>query len=133
DRAAGERAEVAETGLRSLTAGEVEELADDGRHARRLLQDDARVVRALAPAALGGGDPAGPAGDDVERRAELVRDAGREPPDGGQAICVPELLERRDARLGLGAAARLRLRDAVAHGVHLLAGHPDLVMRPEAH
>ena len=60
---------------RRAVAGEVEQLADDRGHAVDLRHDDPRVLARLV---LGGqlGDERGPAADDVERGAELVRDAG---------------------------------------------------------
>ena len=88
---------------------EVEELADDLGHARRLLDDDARAVdaprrRLASPAAI----ILARAGDHVERRAELVRDARGELADGRQPIGVAELLD--GSQLGRALCARGRSR-----------------------
>ena len=55
--------------------------------------------------------------DDVEGRSELVREAGGEPSDGGEAVGVPELRERAHLRVGLRRArSRARRGDARTSG-----------------
>ena len=65
--------------------------------------------------------------DDVERRSELVREARREPPDGGEAVGVPELRERAHLRVGLRPLALARIAETLAHSVHLVTELRDLV------
>ena len=83
DRAIGDRGQLAVLQLRLAAPREIEELANDRGHARRLLGDHTRAVAILVARPLGGRDHLGVTGDDVERRAQLVGQARRQLPDGG--------------------------------------------------
>ena len=84
--------DVEERALRSLSPRVVEELADDRRHPRRLVDDRQGARLRFRAAGLARGDEARPHADHAERRTELVRDAGRELSDGLQPIDVLESL-----------------------------------------
>ena len=133
DRPGRERAQVGEAELGSMSPGEIQELADDDDHAGGLLLDETRVLDRRPPGPLRRDDLAGTVGDHVERRAELMRDARREPADGRQAIRVTKLVQGRDARLGLGGQPLPGRGEAVAHDVELRGEIPDLVVLSHPH
>src|SRR5262249_48655261 len=92
ERPAHQLLEIREPHRGAAPPREVEELLDDPRHAVRLLEDDPAARRRVGrrhPA----DEQLGARRDDVQRRAELVRDAGGELTHGREALAVTELLE----------------------------------------
>jgi hypothetical protein len=85
-----------------------------------LLEHDARGLDRLVAFDLAIADQPRAALHDVERRAELVRDARCELADRRQPVCVAQLLRRRFARAALG-------REPIAHQVDLLRELAELV------
>ena len=72
-------------------------------------------------------DQAGPAGDDVQRGAQLVGDAGRQPPGGRQALGVAKLVERREPLLRRRAHLGRGGLEAIEHAVELAGQLAQLV------
>ena len=94
-------------------------------------EDDAAVpdhIRSCDPA---GHEELGARRDDVQRRADLVRNPGGELSDGREPFAVAELLQGRDARRGLVGGAMVRLGDPVAHRVDLRRELAHLVVLEE--
>ncbi len=105
--------------LDALAPRELEQLANDLRHALRRADDDPRRLLRLVRRGLAAADHRRARLHDIEGRAELVREPGRELAHGREPVCVPELLERRG--------------EAVAHRVHLAREIRQLVALRELH
>ncbi len=86
---------------------EVQELADDGRHLSRLIEDDGGVVVRRGARFVSVQDELGAPVHDREGRPELVPDSRRQLSDGRQPIGMAELLESGDSlrSLELGSLA----------------------------
>jgi hypothetical protein len=97
-----DRAEIRSLSAGTAAAGEIEEAPDDPGHPLGLLLDHARGGLRVLAGRPPGGDQARPAGDDVQRRTELVGEAGGEAPDRRQAVGVAEQRQGLAAELGLG-------------------------------
>src|SRR5882724_11912973 len=119
ERAPHQLLEVREAHRRAASPREVEELLDDPRHAVGLLEDRAAVRDGVGRRDSVGDEQLGACRHHVQRRAELVRDAGGELADGREPLAVAELFEGREARRGLVGGAAVRLGDPIAHRVDL--------------
>ena len=116
----GDRLQIDAFARRRRPAREVEQLLDDLGDALRLRGDDAGVLGDFGRVDRFLLELARAAADDVERRADLVGDAGGELADGGQLLRVAQA--RFERELGVDAVEDLlaRLAQGAGHVVEAI-------------
>ena len=111
-----------------LAPREVEQALDDAGDPRGLFRDDAGILLdgfGVLRLAL---DRPGAARDDVERRADLVRDLGRELADRRELLGLTKPLLERELRLVLSLGLRARLAQREGHVIEPRRDRSDLVV-----